>query len=170
MINITKNYGIYFDGCHFEGNPTFQTIMTAPEAKPEAQQEEAAPVEPAETETVEKETSEANENGEQSIEDRIRQAIERMRAEGLFKNKYDYAWVMVAMREMTELPERLRFTIPCEFYAYMKEKIGLEDLPCLSSIQKAYTKGIDEKSLKYAETQRREGVKKRFISAFRKGI
>ena len=64
---------------------------------------------------------------------RIREAILQLRAEKLLKRKFDYAWLKVSMDSSDDMPS---FESAQSYLNYMHEELGLDDLPCESSISK----------------------------------
>ena len=103
---------------------------------------------------------------------RILHAIEVMQQEGLFRFKYDYAWLKVIMDSTEGLPS---FRSAQSFVDYLKE-LGVKDVPSESSISRymdmargqhpnwSFSDTKDER-----ECQRRNLVASRFLSLVRKG-
>lgn len=103
---------------------------------------------------------------------RILHAIEVMQEEGLFRFKYDYAWLKVIMDSTDGLP---KFRSAQSFVDYLKE-LGVKDVPSESSISGhmdlprgqhpnwSFSDTHDER-----ECQRRNLVASRFLSLYRKG-
>lgn len=104
-------------------------------------------------------------------EERIKTAINILQNEGTLKHLYDYAWLMQAMNDTTDLPH---FDTPQSFLNYM-QIIGIQDLPEVSSVKKAYGKVVGTfpewtfLDADATECNRRVNVGRRFMSAYRKG-
>lgn len=118
------------------------------------------------------ETQAANEGVVQDQNSRILHAIEVMQQEGLFRFKYDYAWLKVIMDSTEGLP---KFRSAQSFVDYLKD-VGIQDVPSESSISGhmdlprgqhpnwSFSDTQDER-----ECQRRNLVASRFLSLYRKG-
>lgn len=118
------------------------------------------------------ETQAADEGVVQDQNSRILHAIEVMQQEGLFRFKYDYAWLKVIMDSTEGLPS---FRSAQSFVDYLKE-LGVKDVPSESSISRymdmargqhpnwSFSDTKDER-----ECQRRNLVASRFLSLVRKG-
>ena len=65
--------------------------------------------------------------------DRVRHAIIQLRAEKLLLRKYDYAWLMVAMNSLDDMPT---FGSAQSYLNYLKDDLQLGDLPSESTISK----------------------------------
>lgn len=121
---------------------------------------------------VAEERQAANEGVVQDQNSRILHAIEVMQQEGLFRFKYDYAWLKVIMDSTEGLPS---FRSAQSFVDYLKE-LGVKDVPSESSISRymdmargqhpnwSFSDTKDER-----ECQRRNLVASRFLSLYRKG-
>ena len=121
---------------------------------------------------VAEERQAANEGVVQDQNSRILHAIEVMQQEGLFRFKYDYAWLKVIMDSTEGLPS---FRSAQSFVDYLKE-LGVKDVPSESSISGhmdlprgqhpnwSFSDTQDER-----ECQRRNLVASRFLSLYRKG-
>ena len=121
---------------------------------------------------VAEERKAANEGVVQDQNSRILHAIEVMQQEGLFRFKYDYAWLKVIMDSTEGLPS---FRSAQSFVDYLKE-LGVKDVPSESSISGhmdlprgqhpnwSFSDTQDER-----ECQRRNLVASRFLSLYRKG-
>ena len=111
---------------------------------------------------------------EGKMADRIRHAIIQLRAEKLLLRKYDYAWLMVAMNSLDDMPT---FASAQSYLNYLKDDLQLADLPCESTISKMMDMArgtifnwtfsdTDEEH----EVNRRNNIVKRFFNLVRTGI
>lgn len=130
--------------------------------KPEVQ--EAATSESVETETDDDDLTTA-------MQQRIKNCIYEMTAEGTLKHLYDYTWVMMVMNETDGMP---RFDTPTSFVDYMKQS-GVKSIPTRSNITKYYDKARGKfpnwtfPDADGKEATRRNNVAKRFINLMRCG-
>ena len=67
------------------------------------------------------------------LSQRIREAILQLRVENLLRRKFDYAWLKEAMNSLDDMPS---FESAQKFLDYLSDELGLDDLPCESSISK----------------------------------
>lgn len=140
---------------------------------PVEQHIEAAPpvAEPAEEKAEEKVEEKVEEADD--LSGRIRRALQVMVQEKVLKYGYDYAWVMLAMDGIEELPH---FKSVQSFLVYLRDTLGLDGLPGESSVSKKVrdTRGRHP-NWTFADTDdarertRRNNVANRFLSLFRKG-
>ena len=107
-------------------------------------------------------------------EEQIKLAIETMMDEGVFKNSYDFAFVMQLMNETDGLP---RFDSAKSFLTYISD-LGIDGLPGEDSIKKKLSATFgkypawwfnDQKGKDATEAKRRNNVASRFLSLYRKG-
>ena len=120
-----------------------------------------------------------------SVDEKVKRAIQKLQEEKLFKNKYDYTWIMLFMKEVNknktnddykykslELPT---FDSPHSFVDYLNNTLGLSDLPSDKSINNkqnttngffrwTFTDKNDEN-----EKNRRNDIVNRFISCYNTG-
>ena len=108
-----------------------------------------------------------------SMAERIRHAIVELRTEHLLRRKFDYAWLKIAMDTLDDMPV---FLSAQTFLDYLKDEVGLDDLPSESSISKRmdmargkifewhFTDTSDAQ-----ETSRRNNIVKRFYNLTRGG-
>ena len=99
----------------------------------------------------------------------IKQAIMQLKKDRVIKNKYDYAFIMMAMNDTEELPT---FNSSSSFLNYLKE-LKIDELPSVDSIKKMYSTTIDhyplwkftdKKGKDATEAKQRIEVAKTFIS------
>lgn len=102
---------------------------------------------------------------------RIREAILQLRAERLLRRKFDYAWLKVAMDSTADLPS---FESAQRYLNYLSDELGLDDLPCESSISKMMDTARGQlfnwtfsDSCDAQETIRRNNIVKRFFNLMR---
>ena len=102
---------------------------------------------------------------------RIREAILQLRAERLLRRKFDYAWLKVAMDSTADLPS---FESAQRYLNYLSDELGLDDLPCESSISKMMDTARGQlfnwtfsDSCDTQETIRRNNIVKRFFNLMR---
>ena len=98
-------------------------------------------------------------------------AVETLRANKVFKHKYDYTWIMMALNEGV-LDDFEEFKSPQAFIDYLYE-IGVRELPSRISLFLANSNTLDSYpdwtflDVKSAsETLRRKNVVKQFLSAY----
>ena len=105
-----------------------------------------------------------------ATQQKIKNCIYVMTAEGMLQHLYDYTWVMAVMNQSEDLPS---FDTPGSFISYIRA-LGVVKLPTESSINKAQNKfygkfpdwvftGCDQ-----TEADRRINVARRFLSLYRK--
>lgn len=122
------------------------------------------------TSTESKEKDEV-EDEEGLSDNRIKKSIINLKEERLLKHLYDYTWIMQVMNDTKDMPH---FDSPQSFLDYLK-MLGIESLPEVSSLKKAYGKVIGKfpewtfLDADATETNRRINVAKRFMSEYRKG-
>ena len=105
------------------------------------------------------------------LSQRIREAILQLRVENLLRRKFDYAWLKEAMNSLDDMPS---FESAQKFLDYLSDELGLDDLPCESSISKmmdsprgkifdwTFSDTTDE-----VEKTRRNNIVKRFFCLMR---
>lgn len=99
----------------------------------------------------------------------IKQCILVLKQENLLKKLLDYTWLMAVMNETKDLPN---FSSPNSFVVYLKT-LGLDNLPSVSTVKKAYEKLIDNFpnwtfiGKDDTEAKRRINVAKRFLNLYR---
>ena len=118
-------------------------------------------------------------------DEKIKRTIQKMQKEDLFKNAYDYTWIMLFMNEVNdqknnedykykslELPA---FKSSQSFVDYLKNTLQLKDTPSRSTIgERQYKTGGRfpwnfEDASDVNETNRRNNIVKRFIAFYRTG-
>jgi hypothetical protein len=101
----------------------------------------------------------------------MKQAIETLRLNRVFRHCYDYTWIMLTINEgwVEEFEE---FSSPQAFLDYLCE-IGIGDLPNRKTLSAAYSKTFDAYPhwtfrgvQKACEVLRRNNVAKQFLSAY----
>lgn len=108
-----------------------------------------------------------------TTEERIKQAIQKVKEEKLIKYAYDYAFIMQMMNETDDMPN---FLTPNSFLTYL-QMLGIENLPKIDSLKKILSvitgshpwKFTDNKGRSGAEALRRNKIAKRFHVLFTKG-
>ena len=101
----------------------------------------------------------------------MKQAIETLRENKVFKHGYDFAWIMVAINQGV-LDAYEGFRSPQAFLDYLYE-IGIDNLPSRYSLSRAYSiifhtypdwtfKDVDGAT----ETLRRKNVVRQFLTAY----
>ena len=105
------------------------------------------------------------------MSERVQHAILQLRAERLLRRKFDYAWLKEAMNSLDDMPT---FDSAQKFLDYLRDNLGLDDLPCESSISKmmltprgeifnwTFSDTCDEH-----EMTRRNNIVKRFFNLMR---
>jgi len=105
-----------------------------------------------------------------AMQQKIKDCIFAMTAEGTLQHLYDYTWVMTVMNQSDDLP---CFVTPASFINYTRA-IGVVKLPTESSINKAQNKFYGKfpdwifTDCDQTEADRRIKVAKRFLSLYRK--
>lgn len=101
----------------------------------------------------------------------MKQAIETLRTNRVFRHMYDYTWIMLALNDGV-LEDYDGFKSPQAFLDYLYE-IGIEGLPSRITLFIAYSKTLDSYpdwtfiDVKNAsEALRRKNVVKQFLSAY----
>lgn len=108
-----------------------------------------------------------------TTEERIKQAIQKVKEEKRIKYAYDYAFIMQMMNETDDMPN---FSTPNSFLTYL-QMLGIENLPKIDSLKKILSvitgshpwKFTDNKGQSGAEALRRNRIAKRFHVLFTKG-
>ena len=105
--------------------------------------------------------------------DRVRHAIIQLRAEKLLLRKYDYAWLMVAMNSLDDMPT---FGSAQSYLNYLKDDLQLGDLPSESTISKKMNLALGTifnwtfcDTVDKHEMIRRNNIVKRFFNLVRTG-
>ena len=106
------------------------------------------------------------------VERKIRAAISAMQEEKLFRHAYDYAWIMLVMNQTAGLP----YFDSASSYRTFLVRIGVDDLPSLSSVEKKVATACRQHpswtftdTADTNETRRRNNVASRFLCLVRKG-
>ena len=101
----------------------------------------------------------------------MKQVIETLRANKVFRHYYDYTWIMMALNEGL-VDDFDAFRSPQAFLDYLYE-IGIRELPSRITLSVAYAKTLDSYPdwtfidvKKASETLRRKNVVKQFLSAY----
>lgn len=122
----------------------------------------------ATSENVETETD--DDDMTTAMQQRIKNCIYEMTAEGTLKHLYDYTWVMMVMNETDGMP---RFDTPTSFVSYIGA-LGVKKLPTKSTINKVQSKAFGKfpnwefTDCDQSEAIRRTNVAKRFLNIYRK--
>ena len=111
--------------------------------------------------------------GAGDVEYRMRQTVELLQKDNVFKHPFDHTWIMVVVQQ--GFAEGLKpFGSPQSYRKYLKE-IGVKCIPCRSTLSSAYKKYSGRwPNLTFTdtddpgETLRRNNVGRRFLSAFNK--
>ena len=105
---------------------------------------------------------------------RVAAALERMRAEGVFRHAYDYAWVMLLFMDDRKLGLPRHFDSPKSFLGYLSGCLGLTGCPDASSLNRKIrlTRG-EYPNWRFDDAEgneaiRRNNVANAFIGAFRR--
>lgn len=107
------------------------------------------------------------------VEYRMRQAVETLQKERVFKRPFDHTWILVVVQQ--GFADGLKpFVSPQSYRDYLRE-IGVKSVPCRSTLSSAYKKVSGKwPNLAFSdtddpkETLRRNNVGRRFLSAFKK--
>ncbi len=111
-----------------------------------------------------------------SVEERMKNALDMLQQERVLKHKYDLAWVMRYLNEEQLKDTHLFFTSVNSFRVYVDRDLGFHQVACLSTLSQYYSSGSgrfpdwtfsDTKNT--TECKRRVAVAERFASAFTKG-